>query len=306
MPTITDLTNTAWYFNSILSTTPGTISEWNLQFTSNDTDTSFTYFNIENGPAEKSPYISYSPNRLIGTTVYSIKTNTWTNDAYRTIYITGGSDATTSGVITWIQNNATYLGPVYTECTINYKTHYPIGSIVITSTNSSPASKYGGTWQLIDKEFKHQSLTSGFFAPDSNVSSVDYALAVLTGHKIYLRLRLTAGVDLTDSVTSPNTNTLGTINANSIGLVTGPNSYNYFITPSCNNSDAAKWGYCMVPCIATNTQENFTLSFLDSLTRTTSGILPSGSRIWICGPLQIEPDKMLDSFCDKFYWERTA
>ena len=31
---------------------------------------------------------------------------------------------------------------------------YPVGSVYITSTNASPASYLGGTWELIDKEFK--------------------------------------------------------------------------------------------------------------------------------------------------------
>ena len=30
---------------------------------------------------------------------------------------------------------------------------YPIGSVYIINTNTNPSTKFGGTWQLIDKEY---------------------------------------------------------------------------------------------------------------------------------------------------------
>ena len=35
----------------------------------------------------------------------------------------------------------------------NFDVMHPVGSILITSTNTNPSSELGGTWELIDKEF---------------------------------------------------------------------------------------------------------------------------------------------------------
>ena len=51
---------------------------------------------------------------------------------------------------------------------------HPIGSIMITSTNTSPASSVGGTWQLIDKGFASVNATgTNYFTVGSGVTLSD-------------------------------------------------------------------------------------------------------------------------------------
>ena len=56
--------------------------------------------------------------------------------------------------------------------------YYPINSVVITSTNENPSTKFGGTWELVDKEFKevYKNYEDTVFTKTSNISSCQLAL----------------------------------------------------------------------------------------------------------------------------------
>lgn len=89
---ITDLTNTTWVFNVIISVQTFLLS---LNFTSNDNN--YTGMVIQTGTGGKLDYDS--------TRVYT--SGTWIDEAYKTINITGGTDATNTSFITWLESNAT-------------------------------------------------------------------------------------------------------------------------------------------------------------------------------------------------------
>lgn len=93
---ITDLTGTTWVGNNSLSIDFG-VNTYNINFTSNNVNyTSITL----NGVQVNIRYNS--------TTVYD-DFNNWTNNEYKTIQITGGTDATNSNLISWLQANATQV-----------------------------------------------------------------------------------------------------------------------------------------------------------------------------------------------------
>lgn len=99
---VTDLTGTKWVFNDEITGFSGTNS-FAINFISNNTN----YTNIYRGTNN----FSYSKNGSNRVYVYDTGDEPpfvagWTDDAYKTIEITGGTDATNSELIAWLQANA--------------------------------------------------------------------------------------------------------------------------------------------------------------------------------------------------------
>lgn len=93
---ITDLTNTKWLMNNSVDT--ASLAQYSLTFQSNLQ--SFTTIR-----GKLATYILYD-----GTTVYSEDlVSYWVDEAYRTIEITGGTDATNASLISWLEANATQI-----------------------------------------------------------------------------------------------------------------------------------------------------------------------------------------------------
>lgn len=102
---VTDLTGTKWVFNDEITDFSGTNS-FAINFISNNTN----YTNIYRGTSS----FSYSKNGSNMVYVYDTGDEPpfvagWTDDAYKTIEITGGTDATNSELIAWLQANATQV-----------------------------------------------------------------------------------------------------------------------------------------------------------------------------------------------------
>ena len=83
------LSGTTWYFNSSVTLTSGIYS---IDFTSNST--SYDILSVQGTGV------------LYGSTL-AYFFGSWQNTAYRTISITGGTDANNADLIAWIQANAT-------------------------------------------------------------------------------------------------------------------------------------------------------------------------------------------------------
>ena len=117
---ITDLTGYTWVGNSSLSniapsgtditSKDGMAENYAINFTCNNV--SYTYFNILD--RDYSPYGYFYSNEALnsddGTTV--VYTESWISDNFKTIQIIGGTDATNSNLIAWLQNNGTLSAPV--------------------------------------------------------------------------------------------------------------------------------------------------------------------------------------------------
>jgi hypothetical protein len=113
---ITDVTNTSWRFNEVLY-------HWNVGEVDEE-ETSVRYNDFRNitfnANGENFNYLGYRGHRnddfasgtplavsYNDTTVYD--TNSWVDETYKTITITGGNDATNPKFIVWLTQNATQI-----------------------------------------------------------------------------------------------------------------------------------------------------------------------------------------------------
>ena len=193
---ITDLTGTTWIINNNINDFPG--DSFAINFTSNGNN--YTHFN----PTSEAPgeliiwLLVYWDATLAGTTVYN--SGTWVNDNYKTIEITGGTDATNANLISWLEANATQVIPEPTVTKIgnlsimkkmfgslpivkevlNGTTIYENGGstpalISFTISSNSYQAEEGMTWtQWCESDYN----TDGFFDDGYTIVAPTYVYAV--------------------------------------------------------------------------------------------------------------------------------
>lgn len=172
------------------------------------------------------------------------------------------------------------------------KTHHPVGQIVITPTNTNPTTLYGyeGTWKLIDKDYKYQNITTGCTF-SSFATSTSFS-AWLHGKTIQLRFSFTNNKALSDTAT-----TIATIKGTSIGLAGHHLTHGFIRCDSLAAIGAASLSW---------SSSTGTFTAYDWITRATSIPTSTGKACQSTISLEgINPNYMIDSFCDKFYWQRT-
>lgn len=181
----------------------------------------------------------------------------------------------------------------------------PIGSVVITSTNTNPGSTLGGKWSLIDKEYKNDYRAtynfSGWTPNTTNGATLELSSRggfIWNGHSLFIQIVLVTP----DNVELSSGAVLGTISR-----------------PSCGIKENGTFYLCPENGIAlvSTTDSNYTMSYdfyydgkitfksIVSSSGTARTTLPKGAKIYIDVPIQVVTNDMLDSFCDKFYWKRT-
>lgn len=173
---------------------------------------------------------------------------------------------------------------------------YPVGSVVCMSTNDDPSTYYGGTWELIDKQFKHQQwLTANM----SDIFTFEAATTITTGcinlreHCICIE-RMSVQ---TTSTISESTVTFGTFKLASLGVSGGAMSTNKYFTAQSDGGN----GIAMMAITTSGIFET-----LDRVTVTSGGTIAGGNNMNFSFDIQLRMTEMLDSFCDKFYFKRTA
>lgn len=167
---------------------------------------------------------------------------------------------------------------------------YPVGSVYVSAKNANPGETLGGTWVLVDKEFTPQSISGEdvFAINTTNVSSLENAFCILSGHTVHLRIVLKNKVALADE-----SKQLGSVLFENIGV---------------KEFDLQFYG--LAPCDGLNGSCYFTLN-------RTTGVLThgdllgssstsTGQTIYFHVLQNIRHGAMIDSFCNKFYWKRTA
>ena len=172
-----------------------------------------------------------------------------------------------------------------------------VGSVVITSTNTNPGDTLGGTWELIDKEYKNEfvHVSSQYWYIDYGVLKASVSgLITRADHTICLKLRLTTTTTINGSAS------LGTIRSDLSG-VTSNGSFSF--------SNEGGTAYAVDP--ATNT--GYVVQYMlrgdgaISIEHIYGGqSLPTGTVINIHTIVPMDTDDMADAYCDKFYWKRTA
>lgn len=143
--TITNLTNTVWYFNTQIF--PNINSRFFINFTNNND--SYSSLGVGRDLSENS-----RPNRLYydGSTVYNgYSGDDWYSNNYRTITITGGVDVTNSNLITWLSDNAENQTPTPTGTQILYKYWAPYG--IITMSDNQVISDNDIQYTVLFNEF---------------------------------------------------------------------------------------------------------------------------------------------------------
>lgn len=126
---ITDLTNTSWCFNDALDHWGvGNIevqdgggdehwSQFDINFTSNDTQYTSLHYKLET--VTNSDNVHYYTSEGKDSEAYLV--DSWKDEAYKTITITGGEDATNPKFIVWLTKNATQVSIEDTpKVTVNY------------------------------------------------------------------------------------------------------------------------------------------------------------------------------------------
>ena len=167
--------------------------------------------------------------------------------------------------------------------------YYPIDSIVITSTNENPSTKLGGTWELIDKEFKSSADNNTiFFSANSNATTKS-CLLIRAGHTLRIRLNFTNKVEITDSGA-----VIGEFNYNLIGIA----RTNIGLSSMVGGTDNGNCTFIYDVNHSTGS------TFIGDVVGENS--LATNSNCFIDFTVPIQKEYMLDSFCDKFYWKRIA
>lgn len=166
---------------------------------------------------------------------------------------------------------------------------YPIGHVVTTTSNISPAETLGGTWTLIDKRFSDLgdavSSTVG-----SGASSFTVA-AMRAGNTIRFRVAFVPNTTIADT-----TLTMGVIDFESAGITgLGYGVYNY---PAGADAPGG-FAMCQVG------YDSGTVTTVDAVGKT-SGELASGSTYYLDFTAVVYHTRMLDSACKEWLWKRTA
>lgn len=169
---------------------------------------------------------------------------------------------------------------------------YPVGSCYTTSTNTNPSTIFGGMWELIDKQFASEWITTGFTWNTTNTSSGAF-VCLKHGHTIELRFGWSNKKALSDDTVA-----IGTWNCSSI-LTNGEHT-GYFV----GYCDALNATLLMSP---TNIEtSSWTFQMVDAVTRATSYPTGTGEGCRASYMFNVRTDHMNDSACNQFIWKRTA
>ena len=163
-----------------------------------------------------------------------------------------------------------------------------IGDIVITSTNENPSSRLGGTWELIDKEFKSTSIITGGLDYDTSKTSGGSCVYSKSGHSINFQINFTPTVSMGDTTVE-----WGYLNFDELGV----SRLNHGAIRICGWSDS---GNSILMGIIGG--ENGLLATNDVVGETS--IIDNACYFFLT--IAVHFEYMLDSACDKFYWKRTA
>lgn len=169
---------------------------------------------------------------------------------------------------------------------MNWELQYPVGHIVVTSTNSNPRGRYGGTWELIEKDFASSDGIGGW-SHTSSCSSSDFDFS-RSGGTLFLSGGFTAGVQWNDDTIHA-----GTINFSACGVSRlGADAYFVAYTDAGNSGLMCEIEFDTGRLLVV---DNFGDQYISS-----------GRYIkWSCA-IPIPTGYKLDAACDRFYWKRTA
>ena len=170
---------------------------------------------------------------------------------------------------------------------------YPVGAVYVSSTNENPASYLGGTWELFDKSLAryYYTATNNPQIVSVNENTTYHSVAItVDGHSIFVKCIVAFSGTFLES----NRNAL-TINFNEIGITR--------ITAQANGHGGSDDGNAIV--LGSIAYSSGVVSLTQAVAIGGSSI-PADTNITIDFVANVGMNYMLDEFCDKFYWKRTA
>lgn len=178
----------------------------------------------------------------------------------------------------------------------NFNEVNPIGSILITSTNTNPSSKLGGTWTLVNKEFssvKGSDTGAGTYFSKNSTNVGSYSLYfVKNGNCIDIRLMVKNNVELSDDKI-----VLGNLLFEELGF----SQLYYSLYSHLGGTDG---GNAVIQC--TLMYDTGEVSANDVIHKSNASNVATNSEIYFEFSFTVPMEYMLDSACDKFYWKRTS
>lgn len=189
-----------------------------------------------------------------------------------------------------------------------------VGSIIITGTKDDPSIAYGldGTWECIKKEFKFQEITDviNWNMDEVTESSKEGAIykplsskAYLCDNNIIIRSQWSNKKKMDDS-----THTIGTLQLSKIGInQTLP--YRYYF--GSYNDGHGSIGFTIVEEDGAITVNEWVSNYsqvqaLKSIYATYSTQIAQYVCFTYFEYVALPPERMLDDFCQIWYWKRTA
>lgn len=167
-----------------------------------------------------------------------------------------------------------------------------IGDVVITSTNVNPATDYGGTWELIDKEFKSQyryfNVSNTTYITKNNASDGDFRI-FYNSHSLHVDGTLKVSTALSDTAVN-----IATLKFPTLGLSL---ESSYFFVGWSDGGNAL----AMLQMTSAGI-----IQCVDVVGKSSSATIASGQTIYFEFAINARYTNMNDSECDKFYWKKTA
>ena len=174
-------------------------------------------------------------------------------------------------------------------------TTYPVGSVYITTTNTNPNTILGrGTWSLISKDFTSSSFENTQSGND--YLSIFEVFSMRTGQSVRLKLKLKTSVALNDTETL-----IGTLDLEDHGIQKVNGTY---FSGGIIDAVAISDGGNATVSYKIDTAGNLYIDECLNLDGTHT--LKANSWLYINEIITTTPSRMIDSFCDRFYWKRTA
>lgn len=173
---------------------------------------------------------------------------------------------------------------------------YPVGSVYVTNSNVDPSTLVGGTWTYIAKEFSSlmdsaDVIEEWFTVSDATKVSVNSLNFVRNGTTLHIRLSATLKTDLSDTNIE-----VGTFNVAKLGITRFPLT-RYAQQAATDSGNGIALYNLTYPGVLTLT---------DVVPKTDEGTIASGTVLYFDIITNFNQGYMLDSFCNKFYWKRTA
>ena len=168
---------------------------------------------------------------------------------------------------------------------------YPVGSVYVTSTNTNPSSYLGGTWSLWDKEFDAAEETALVTRNSTNFSAATVYVS-RDGHSMTFSGSVTANVAISNTNLEVLTQTMS-----NNGASAGVNTNNIVFVGQCDSAHAL---------VLMDIDSAGRIRTLDVVVRGTGTSISSGSIITWNVTVPCQASDMVDSYCNKFYWRRTA